>query len=387
MKKLFSALKIYKNDPQNPAIRESMGVISGIFGIASNLLLFAIKLTAGLISGSISIVADAVNNLSDSGASIMTIIGFKLASKPADKKHPYGHARLEYLSALFVSVAIIMIGFELLSSSVSRLSGDDSPQFSIVTLIILVVSLAIKLIQGTVNKRIGKRINSKALIATAQDSFNDCISTLAVLLGAFISYFAKLSLDSYIGIAVSLFIIYSGLKLVIETADPLIGSAPEKELVDEIISGIKGYDGILGIHDLVIHSYGVDRCFASVHVEVPASRDILESHEIIDNIEQDFIKNKNIHLVIHLDPIVTDCEELSEAQNLVYGVIKAISVEITMHDFRAVFGKEHSNLIFDVCIPFGFKYTDAELCYMIEKEVKQLRPDYNTVITVDKAIS
>ena len=384
MKKLFETLSIYKTDPRNPAIRESMGTIAGAVGILSNVFLFAVKIAVGLLSGSISIIADAINNLSDSGSSLMTIIGFKLASKPADKEHPFGHERMEYLTGLFVSAAIIIIGFELLTSSFDKLFSPEPTQYTVISVAVLVLSIAVKLIQGRFYRNVGKRINSEALSATAQDSFNDVISTAAVLVGAVITMLTKLDLDGYIGIAVALFIMYSGVKLVIETADPLIGKAPDKELVDKIVSNIKKYDGILGIHDLMIHSYGADRCFASVHAEVPAERDILESHEIIDNIEHDFKTNLNIHLIIHLDPVVTDCEETNDAHELVYNVVKSISPNITMHDFRVVFGKGHSNLIFDVCVPYGFEHSDEELCYLIDKRVKEKRPDFNTVVTVDK---
>lgn len=387
MKKISETLKIYRDDPRNPSIREAMGTYAGAVGIMSNVFLFAVKMAVGMLSGSISIIADAINNLSDSGSSLMTIIGFKLASKPADKEHPFGHERMEYLTGLFVSAAIIIIGFELLTSSFEKLFSPEKTAYSAVSVAVLVLSVAVKLLQGRFYRKVGLRINSEALLATSQDSFNDVISTAAVLVGAVITMLSGLELDGYIGIAVALFIMYSGVKLVIETADPLIGKAPDKELVDKIVGGIKKYDGILGFHDLVIHSYGADRCFASVHVEVPAERDILESHEIIDNIEHDFLTKMNIHLVIHLDPVVTDSEETDEAQSLVYTVIKSISPEITMHDFRAVFGKGHSNLIFDICVPYGFKYSDDELKYMIDKRVKEKRSDFHTVVTVDKQLA
>ncbi|MBR5308205.1 MAG: cation transporter [Clostridia bacterium] len=372
------------NNISSPAVRESYGTFAGVFGIITNLILFLLKLSIGVLSGSISIIADSVNNLADSGSSILTIIGFKLSSKPADADHPYGHERMEYLTGLGISVLILFIGFELLTSSAQKLFSPELPNFQPITFIILVISIFGKLYQGLFYRRIGRLIKSETLIAAFTDSFNDVISTTAVLISTVISFFSGIVLDGFIGIAVSLFIMYSGVKLVIETANPLIGTVPSKETIDSISEAIMNYDEILGIHDLVIHSYGANKCFATVHAEVDANADVLKTHDIIDNIERDFAKNLGINLVIHMDPIVTDSPEVDEARSVIKEIIRNISDEISMHDFRIVVGDTHTNLIFDVCIPFEFKYSEEEIKSVIDAETKKLHPNWFTVITVDR---
>lgn len=284
-------------------VRASYGKLSGKVGIFCNAFLFAVKFIMGTISGSVSITADAVNNLSDAASSVISLIGFKMAEKPADEDHPYGHARYEYLSGLTVAVMIILIGFELFKTSFDKVLHPSTVDFSIALVIVLAVSILIKLWMALFNKSLGKKINSSALEATAADSRNDVISTSAVLAAAVISHFFKINLDGYMGIAVAVFILYSGIGLVKDTLDPLLGKAPEPELVDYIQKKILSYDGVLGTHDLMIHDYGPGRKFASVHVEMAAEGDVLKSHDVIDNIERDFLSKDNLNIIVHYDPM------------------------------------------------------------------------------------
>jgi cation diffusion facilitator family transporter len=372
----------YKNK-ENEAVRERYGKFSGLVGICTNLLLFGIKIAAGLIFHSIAITADAVNNLSDSASSVVTLVGFKLAGKPADAEHPYGHARIEYLSGLIVSLSILMLGFQLAQTSFAKVMNPEAAEFSYISIAVLVIAILIKVWQALFYKKVGGMIGSTAIAATAADSRNDVFATSAILLGTIITRLTGFNLDGYMGLVVALFIMYSGVKLIIATSNPLLGMAPSKELVDEIYQKIISYDGILGIHDLNVHSYGPSRCFASVHCEVSASQDIMISHDIIDNIERDFLREKRIHLVIHLDPIVTDDPRTNELKAQVEVIIKEISPKITMHDFRVVWGATHSNLIFDVCVSFEFGMTDDRLSALIESKIHELDPTYYAVITVD----
>ncbi len=371
-------------DIKNPAIRENYGKLAGWVGIASNLILFLLKMITGLLFRSIAIIADSINNLSDAGSSIITLIGFKLAGKPADEEHPYGHARMEYLTGLIVSFVIIFLGLQLISTSIEKILHPEEVQFSYITVFILAVSILVKLWQSKFNKKIGAIIQSVALQATASDSLNDAFSTSAVLLSLMIAKFSGIQLDGYMGVIVALFILFSGIRLVIETANPLLGNAPDRELVEAIQQKILVYDGVIGLHDLVIHSYGADRCFASVHVEVPAKQDIMLSHDIIDNIEYDFLKDMNIHLVIHLDPIVTDDERVNQLKAQLTHILQNVSLELSMHDFRVVFGNTHSNLLFDIEVPISFPMTDRELCHLMNQKVKEIDKTYNTVITIDR---
>ena len=380
-------LKLFIKDSGNISdakVRKAYGTFAGIFGIITNLILFLLKLFIGLVSGSISIMADAVNNLADSGSSVLTIIGFKLSSKPADKDHPFGHERMEYLTGLCISVIILIVGFELLTESFSKLFSPELPNFRFLTFVILIISMIGKILQGLFYRKIGRKISSEALIASYTDSINDVISTTAVLISAFISFKFGIVLDGIIGIGVSVFIIYSGIKLTIETSNPLIGTVPKPETVKMISNKLLAYDIVLGIHDLVIHSYGANKCFATVHAEVDCESDITHVHDMIDVIERDFLSEMNIHLVIHMDPIVTNSPEVEKEKTNVMRVLKEISDQISMHDFRMVKGNHHTNLIFDVCIPYSFKMPENELKELIDKNVKATNNKLFTVITVDR---
>lgn len=368
---------------ENARVREKYGKLAGIVGIATNLILFLIKIIAGTISGSISITADAVNNLSDSGSSIVTLIGFKISGKPADANHPYGHARMEYISGLIVSFIIMVLGFELAKTSVEKIIRPEMPQFSWPVAFILLISILMKLWQCLFYRKIGRRIDSSALIAASLDSRNDILATSSVLAATVITSLTGFNLDGYMGVAVALFIMISGIRLIMDTASPLLGNAPSKELVRKIYQKILSYEGIVGLHDLSIHNYGAGKCFASVHCEVSAGQDIMVSHDIIDNIERDFLKDMGIHMVIHLDPVVTNNEQTNELKAAVRDLIRQISPQIGMHDFRVVWGITHSNLIFDIVVPFEFQWSDDELIAMITEKIQQIDPSYRAVIIVD----
>lgn len=367
----------------NTKVRENYGKMASIAGIASNLFLFIIKISAGTIFKSISITADAINNLSDSGSSLVSLMGFKMSGKPADEKHPYGHARMEYISGLIVSLIIIFLGMQLIKSSIEKILQPQAAEFSIISVIVLVVAILIKLWQFIFYKKIGNKIHSTTLIATSTDSRNDILATSAVLVSAIVSYFSGYNFDGYMGAIVAVIIIISGISLVMDTTSPLLGLAPSKEFVDAIYKKILSYDNIIGLHDLTVHSYGSGQCFASVHCEVPAEQDILISHDVIDNIERDFMKEQGVHLVIHLDPVVTSDEKTNKLKNTIQAEIYKISKEISIHDFRVVFGTTHSNFIFDVVVPFDFKWNDEEIISIISDRVSQLDLKYYAVITVD----
>ncbi|MBS6864796.1 MAG: cation transporter [Oscillospiraceae bacterium] len=371
---------------EEPAVRTAYGNLAGAVGIVCNALLCAAKLLMGTLFGSISVTADAVNNLSDASSSIITLVGFKLSAKPADKEHPYGHARIEYLAGLAVSVLIIVIGFELARTSLDKILHPTPVAFSWLTVAVLAGSIGVKLWMAMFNRTIGRRIGSATLEATATDSRNDVISTAAVLAALVLGQATHLVLDGWMGLAVALFILYSGIGLIKETVDPLLGEAPSEELAQHIARKVLSYDGVLGTHDLMVHDYGPGRCFASVHVEMAAEKDVLESHDIIDNIERDFHDNDNIHLVIHYDPIQTGDRAVGTLRAWVEGQLKTISPQLSMHDFRTVRGPTHTNLIFDVVVPAGFALDDAALRARIQqlaqqKDTQEMK--YYTVVTVD----
>ncbi len=370
-------------DVENHAVREQYGKFAGIVGIATNVLLFCIKILAGIAFHSVAIVADAVNNLSDSASSVVTLVGFKLSAKPADKEHPYGHARIEYISGLIVSLVILLLGFQLAQSSLEKILHPEDSEISLLAVVVLVVSVLLKLWQFVFYRTIGRRIASTTLEATAADSRNDVFSTIAILAGMAVTKLTGYNLDGWMGMVVAILIVIGGVHLIMETSNPLLGSAPTEELVQSIYEKILSYDGVLGLHDLTVHNYGPGRCFASVHCEVPAERDILVSHDIIDNIERDFLRDMNIHLVIHLDPVVTDDARTTKLKEQVMHLLEELSEQISMHDFRVVWGTTHTNVIFDVCVPFDFQWSDSELIRRISQGISRLDPTYFTVLTVD----
>ena len=364
--------------------REKQGSLAGAMGIGVNILLFVIKLMAGLLSGSVAIMADAVNNLTDSGSSIIMLVGFRLSAKPADREHPFGHARIEYLCGVIVSFIVLFLGIELGRTSFVKILAPEKAEFGPVALGVLIVSILIKLWLCLFYTRVGRRIDSQSLLATASDSRNDVISTLVVLLGALITRLTSLDLDGFLGLLVAAFIIVSGVKLIMETADPLLGPAPKKELVQGIYEKIRSYEGIIGIHDLTVHSYGQGRTFASVHCEVPAEEDILISHDLIDNIERDFLEQEGIHLVIHLDPVITCDEKANALHEAVLTKVKELYPQSAIHDFRVVWGVTHSNVLFDVAVPFSVADSDQQVKERVSWAVESLDPTYRAVLAVDR---
>ena len=367
---------------QRTDVRERYGTLAAVVGILSNIFLCIIKGLIGLFSGSIAVTADAVNNLSDAGSSVITLLAFKIAGKPADEEHPYGHARMEYISGMAVSFIIILLGLELMGSSFEKILHPEEVGVSALTYLVLIVSIAVKLWQGMFNRNLGKRISSEALQATAADSLNDVFSTGAVLLSTLVYQFTAIPIDGWVGMLVAIFITVSGVKLIMETGSPLLGQAPDPQMVRELEEKITAYDGVIGIHDLQVHNYGPGRVFATVHAEVPANRDILVSHDIIDNIEREVGHEMNLNLVIHMDPVVTDDERLNQLHAQVQQIVVGIDSDLSMHDFRAVFGPTHTNLVFDVVVPPGFSLSDSELSRRIEQQVQTLG-SYFCVITVD----
>ena len=376
-------IKDYENTSDSD-VRGRYATFAGLFGIVTNIFLFVVKFITGLLFNSIAVTADAVNNLTDAGSSVIVLVGFKLSRKPADEEHPYGHARAEYITGFLVSVVISLLGIELIKASFSKILNPDPINFSYLTVVVLIISVLMKLWQGKVYKTLGRRIDSTALIAAGQDSMNDVISTSSVLVATVFAKLTNIQIDGYVGIALALFILYSGIKLVKETLNLLLGTAPDREFVCAIEKEILSYEGVLGLHDLVVHSYGPNRAFVCVHVEVDASRDILESHDLIDNIEKEVANKFNVNTVIHMDPIVTHDERINELRRKVNEIVRGIDEKLSMHDFRAVLGKTHSNLIFDVLLPPSYEYGETELRKRIDDEIKKIDPTFNSVITLDR---
>lgn len=369
---------------QTPAVRTAYGKLSSTVGILCNLLLFLGKILVGTLSSSVSITADAVNNLSDASSSIISLLGFKMGSKPADREHPYGHARYEYLSGLMVALLILVIGVELFQSSLDKILHPSPVAFSWVSVVVLAVSILVKLWMALFNRSMGRAISSQTLEATAADSRNDVISTTAVLAAALLSHFTSWELDGWMGLAVALFILYSGFGLVKDTLDPLLGRAPDPELVQGIQKKILSYPGVLGTHDLMIHDYGPGRQFGSVHVEMAAEEDVLASHDVIDNIERDFLEQEHLNLIVHLDPIVTADSAVSELRSWISQQVRTIHPDLTIHDLRIVPGPTHTNVIFDCVVPYGVG-SNEEIKERISSLVRQQYPTYYCVITIDNS--
>ena len=369
----------HPNNPQDPATRTAYGNLASGVGMACNLLLCLGKLLAGTLFGSIAIMADALNNLSDASSNVVSLIGFRLAAKAPDAEHPYGHARYEYLAGLVVSVTILGIGFSLLKESVVKVFHPTPVAFSWLSVGVLAASILVKLWMSGFNRTIGRNIGS--------DSRNDVLTTGAVLISTVVcSLTGWARLDGIMGVAVAAFILWSGWGLVMDTLSPLLGESPSPELVEHIEHTVMSYPGVLGVHDLMVHDYGPGHQFASLHIEFPAEADPLEAHDIIDNIERDFHDNDNIHLVIHYDPIVTDDAELNHMRTFVQETIRAIDPELTLHDFRMVRGAQHTNLIFDLVIPYSLVGKQAELKHRIDARVQQENRKYYTVITFDEPV-
>lgn len=373
-------------DAADPSVRAGVGSLSGIVGIVCNMVLCGLKLLVGTVSGSVSITADAMNNLTDASSSVLTLVGFKLAEKPADEDHPYGHARFEYLSGLAVAALIVVIGFELAKTSVEKIISPVAVEFSWALVMVLVGSVAVKLWLGLFNGSLAKKIDSATLEATAQDSRNDCIATSAVLGAALVEKFTGWQIDGIVGLLVALFILYSGCKLGKETISPLLGEAASPELRALIVGVITKEAKVLGYHDLMVHDYGPGQRFASIHVEMDEKENALTCHEIIDDLERQCLQQHNVHLVIHYDPVVTGDAELDRMKGLVSTLLKERDERLSLHDFRMVRGKGHTNLIFDVALPADLVGAEKQIQRTLEEQISQRESSrYYTVITFDPA--
>ncbi len=372
--------------PRKPKVRAAVGKLSGVVGIGCNLVLFGLKLLVGTLSGSVSITADAMNNLSDATSAIVTLVGFKLAEKPADEDHPYGHARYEYLSGLAVAAMIVVIGFELAKTSVQKIFNPSAVEFSIPVAVVLVGSIAVKLWLCLFNRKLGKHIESAALLATSADSRNDAISTAAVLAAALIELLTAWRIDGYMGLAVALFILYSGAMLAKETISPLLGETASPELRELIVSVVTAQPKVLGYHDLMVHDYGPGQRFATMHVEMDQAEDPLECHELIDNLERQCLAMHNVHLVLHYDPVITGDEELDRIKGVIQQILEEQDERITLHDFRTVRGKGHTNLVFDVALPAELMAEKRQIKKNMDEALAAREPaKYYTVVTFDIA--
>ena len=372
--------------PEDPKVRAAIGILSGIVGIVCNVLLCGGKLAVGIATGSVSITADAMNNLSDATSSVVTMLGFRLAERPADEDHPFGHARYEYLSGLAVSALILIIGVELAKSSLDKVLHPAAVEFGWATAAVLVGSILVKLWMSLFNTKLGKTIHSATLAATAADSRNDVITTSAVLLAAVIEHFTAFRADGWMGLAVSGFILYSGIGLAKETISPLLGENADPELREKIVDNIRACPKVLGFHDLMVHDYGPGQRFASIHVEMDRREDPMECHEIIDDLERECLKSHGVHLVIHYDPVVTDDPELDRMHVRVEQLLHTYDIRLGVHDFRMVPGKGHINLIFDVVLPTDLRGREADITAALEKALNQgSNVTYYPVITFDQS--
>ncbi len=382
-------LRLFVKDHRNtadPRVRAAIGSLSGTVGICCNALLFLMKLIVGALTGSVSITADALNNLSDASGSILTLVGFRLADKPADEHHPYGHARAEYLSGLAVAVLILFIGFELVKSSVDKIFHPSPVTFSAPAAGVLVASIGVKLWMALFNRDLGKRIGSTTLAATSADSRNDCVATSAVLLAAIIEHTLDLRIDGYIGLGVATFILYSGWNLAKDTISPLLGENADPELQEKIVDYIQAQPKVLGYHDLMVHDYGPGQRFASLHVEMDAREDPLECHELIDDMERECLNSHNVHLVIHYDPVITDDPELRRLKEEVSALLRTRDRRLSLHDFRMVQGRRHMNLVFDVALPSDLRQQGAQIRQWLEDTLNETEPAvYHVKITYDTA--
>lgn len=385
-------IKDHKNI-KDPTVRRAYGTMVSVIGILVNLLLAGGKLLVGILAASLSICADAVNNLSDAGSSLISLICFRISAKPADRKHPYGHARIEYVASMFVSFLILLIGVDLLKDSAAALYDSivhpeiaGETVFSVASIVVLSISIFGKLLLVLLNHNVGRRIDSAMMRAAMTDSLADIISTAAVLAAAIVSRSVDLpfSLDGAMGILVSVFILFAGIKILRETQNSILGTTPSAETVENITATVSSYDGILGIHDLLVHEYGSGNTIASLHVEVDGSADIFVVHDTVDNIERELWEKYRIRATIHLDPVAVGDPETDAWREMTLRIVASIDERITVHDFRAVRGVTHSNLVFDIAVPFECKLNDASLCERIESAIRQNDATLYAVITVDR---
>ena len=382
-------LRLFVKDYQNtesPQVRAAIGSMAGLVGICCNLILCGIKLLGGILAGSVSITADALNNLSDASGSIVTLLGFRVASKPADEQHPYGHARAEYLSALGVAALIFLIGVELVKSSLKKVLHPVPVAFSGLTAAVLLLSVAVKLWMTLFNRNLGKRISSTALMATAADSRNDCVTTTAVLAAALAERFLNLRVDGWIGLGVAAFILWSGWNLARDTVSTLLGESPDPMLREKILDYIASQSKVLGYHDLLVHDYGPGRQFASLHVEMDCREDPLQCHALIDDMERECLRSHNVHLVIHYDPVVTDNPEWNRLKERCAALLQQRDERLTLHDFRMIQGQRHMNLVFDVAMPSDLRRQQQEILDWLERTLsREENRVYHVIINYDVA--
>lgn len=375
-------IKDYKNT-ESPSVRQAYGILCGSVGIGLNFLLFLGKLFSGFLSGSIAITADAFNNLSDAGSSFITLIGFKMAGQKPDSEHPFGHGRIEYLSGLFVSAAVLIMAFELVKTSVEKILHPEPVESSPLILTILAVSVLVKLYMAYYNKVLGKRLNSAAMSATATDSFSDMLSTSVVFLVTLASPYTDFNLDGWCGVAVGLFIFYAGISSMKETVDPLLGQPPAEDLVRQIQKIVKSHASVIGVHDLLVHDYGPGKLIISLHAEVPAKADFIAVHDEIDNIERELQNTLNCTATIHMDPVVTDDPLTNKLKNTVDNFLKELSPGLKMHDFRTVAGPTHTNILFDVVVPYDCPLTFREVEESLNEKIRNLPGKYYPVISIE----
>ncbi len=387
MIRFLASVFIKNKDMRSEETRRKYGLLCGAVGIFLNLILFALKIFVGTLTGSVAVTADAVNNISDAGSSVVTMVGFRLAGKKPDPEHPFGHGRIEYISGLIVAMLIFVMGFELLSSSVDAITDPKPTELSVASVVILAISVVIKLYMFFYNRAIGKKIGSAAMVATASDSIGDAIATLAVLVSLAVMHFTDWMIDGYIGILVACFILFAGYRAAKETIEPLLGMRPEKELVDELEQLILSYKPITGMHDLILHDYGPGRRFLSLHAEVPMDEDILFVHDVIDNVEIEIFNRYGIETVIHMDPINTRDPRLNEIKGTVLEVLAQFNENLKAHDFRIVPGPTHTNVVFDIAVPADCKTDDDVLKLAASTAVTAQNPQYRCVIRIDRDYS
>ena len=375
----------HREQVEYSAVRRAWGALCGFVGIGLNILLFAGKLAAGTLSGSIAITADAFNNLSDAGSSVVTLLGFRLAGKKPDAGHPFGHGRLEYVSGLVVAGLILLMGAELAKSSVDKILHPEAVTFSWLAAGILLASIGVKLYMYLYNRAVGKKIKSAAMSATAADSLSDTAATSAVLLAMVIGKLTNVQLDGWVGLVVALFILWSAVQAARDTISPLLGQAPDPLLVKEIESLVMGHDTVVGIHDLVVHDYGPGRCIISLHAEVPADRQVLELHDVIDSIEEELGQKLHCEAVIHMDPVVVGDPTVAALHQQVAALVKTIDPRISIHDFRMVPGQTHTNLIFDAVIPFDERLTRLQVAERIRQMVSEMEGNFRAVVKVENS--
>lgn len=377
-------IKNYK-DKKAIDVRNKYGILCGAVGIFLNIVLFTGKFLIGSISGSIAITADAFNNLSDAGSSVVTMVGFKLGSQKPDTEHPFGHGRLEYLSGLVVSVLIMLMAWELFRNSIQNILSPKIPEYSPIIVVVLIMSVLIKMYMAFYNTTIGRQISSAAMGATAKDAISDMAATTLVLAATIVGVFFSIPIDGYAGVLVAAFIFYSGVDAMKSTLTPLLGQPPTTEFVNDVGNIVMAHKMVTGMHDLVVHDYGPGRVMISLHAEVPGDMDIMKIHDEIDNIEEELGEKLNCEAVIHMDPVITDDEEINSIKSMVDGVIKRVGEELSFHDFRVVKGDSHTNLIFDVVVPFDYKLEDELLKRAINEAIQVYDRRYMTVIHIDHA--